>query len=182
MMFIMLNIYHTNRSWDLYHKHQPFYIHWSMNRWFLHPKDSYPTGIQKIMVFIDLSMPRTVSSLIKLARYRSPWREHTLFFCIPKSTCKTTTFFINKCLRWVFCWKNTKTVFFSTPAMIPTKKRSENPRALCFLRLSAIHQCLYVWFSSWCLWYTNTKNMWLPCKVSPFCQFYIGLFHPYKWP
>ena len=153
----MSNIYHTNHSWDLYHKHQPFYIHWSMNGWSFNPKDSYPTGNSKNHG-IHWSL-RKVSSLIKLARYRSPWREHTLFFCIPKSKSKRTTFFINTCMRKMsFLLKKHQDRVFLHACHDSDQKAIRKPEGSMCLRLSAIHQCLYIWFSSWHLWDTNTKE------------------------
>lgn len=148
-----------------------------MNGWFFNPTDSYPTGNSKIHGIhwsIHAKRLRKASCPIKLAPYRSPWREHTLFLCIPKSKCKRTTCFINTCLRWVFLLKKHQDRVFLHACHDSDQKAVRKPEGSMFLRLSAIHQCLYVWFSSWCLWDTNTKKHVNSLQGGPIYQFYIG--------
>lgn len=132
--------YHTNHSWDLYHKHQPFYIHWSMNGWILMPR---------IHIQLENSKNLVSSNWLDID---PPWREHTLFFCIPKSKCKRTTCFINTCLRCGFLLKKHQDRVFLHACHDSDQKAVRKPEGSMFLRLSAIHQGLYIWFSSWRLW------------------------------
>ena len=153
-----------------------------MNGWSFNPKDSYPTGNSKNHG-IHWSL-RKVSSLIKLARYRSPWREHTLFFCIPKSKSKRTTFFINTCMRKMsFLLKRHQDRVFSPRLPWFRPKSDQKTRgSMCFYGWVRYIKVYISGFLHGAFEIQIQKNMWIPCKVGPFCQFYLGLFHPYKSP